>query len=140
VDAGLSKAMKLSNLSPTAQAQARAQGATDKPRHKFGAVPAVLDGIWFGSTHESQVYASLLVRLRAGEIRNLELQVPFPIVVNGVMVGKYLADFAFFEDQKRVIVDAKGFATPLYKFKRKCVEALYPAVEFREVKRSRKKR
>lgn len=112
------------------------QALSAKPkRSKYGSVKVVFDGITFDSTREGEVYAELKLRERAGEIGNVELQKPFPITINGFLVGTYRADFAYHEiaSGKDVVIDVKGFDTPLSKFKRKCVKAQY-GVEVEVVK------
>ena len=53
-------------------------------------------------------------------------QVPFLIEVNGHKICKYLADFVVtFKDDHMEVIDVKGWATPLYKLKKKLVEAQY---------------
>lgn len=58
---------------------------------------------------------------------NLELQPKFPIVVNNKKICTYVADFKYLDDKgNEVIEDVKGVKTPVYKLKKKLVEALYP--------------
>jgi len=101
--------------------------------HKFGAVPTVTRGWRFASKGEAARYEELLLLGQAGCIRNLELQPRFPLRVNGTTVGTYVADFRYDEacgnspphTWRDVVEDFKGMPTPLYRFKRKLVEALY---------------
>ena len=46
--------------------------------------------------------------VKAGEIRNLERQVRFPIIVNGVKVCTYIADFTYEELGGVVVEDVKS--------------------------------
>ena len=65
-------------------------------RSKYGVAPAqerTLDGIRFDSKREMQRYSELKLLLRAGVIRELELQPEFPCKVNGTLVCRYYADF-----------------------------------------------
>jgi hypothetical protein len=97
-------------------------------RSKYGATKTMVDGILFDSKREAAYYSELKIREKAGEITGLALQRPFPIIMGGEKIGKYVSDFAFIDhsrgDRLRVI-DVKGFDTPLSRFKRKCVEAFY---------------
>ena len=73
---------------------------------------------------------------KAGEIRNLECHPVFPIVIDGVKIGRYTADFAYFTDNERVVEDVKSKATAkgeAYRLRIKVVRVLYPGVDFREV-------
>jgi len=96
-------------------------------RHKYNAKPTVLDGFRFASKAEARRYSELLLLQRSGEISELELQPPFPLVVNGVKVGTYIADFRYrckYTDPL-IVEDVKGIKTPLYRLKKKHVEAQY---------------
>ena len=68
--------------------------------------------------------------VRAGEIEALELQPKFPLMVNGVKVATYLADFRYRVVKGKshsltVVEDTKGVRTPVYQLKKKLVRALY---------------
>ncbi len=88
-------------------------------RSKYGAKPTVVDG-------------------------HLELQPKFPVIVAGVKIGSYVADFAYIDTARRgphgqvgckVVEDVKSAPTRtrLYIWKKKLVEALYPGVKIVEV-------
>ncbi len=95
-------------------------------RRKYGALPTIVDGIRFASRREARRYQALDLLQRAGEIRDLELQPAFPIRVNDVTVAKYVADFRYVTRMGEVVIeDAKGVRTPVYRLKKKLVEALY---------------
>jgi hypothetical protein len=102
--------------------------------HKFGAVATVFEGVRFASKREAKRYGELLMLGKAGEIADLELQPRFPIIVNGRKVCDYIADFQYYDlQQQRLITeDSKGMRTPVYRLKKKLVEAQY-AIEIREV-------
>jgi hypothetical protein len=95
-------------------------------RSKYGATPEVVDGIRFHSRREAHRYRELLLLGLAGELHDLELQPRFPLLVNGVRVADYLADFRY-QDRVRgdVVEDVKGFCTPVYRLKRRLVQAIY---------------
>lgn len=95
--------------------------------HKYGAVRTESsDGISFPSRAEAARYQYLTLLVQAGEIRQLRLQTPWPILINGIAVGKYLSDFDYLDQRATLTVeDVKGVRTPLYRFKRKCFEAQY---------------
>jgi hypothetical protein len=113
-------------------------------RAKYGAVPTVIHGVRFASKAEARRYSELLLLGMAGEIRDLELQPRVPLKVDGVKVGDYVADFRYQEragidtvsgcDRWRdVTEDVKGVRTPVYRMKKKHVEAQYGIV-IREVR------
>jgi hypothetical protein len=96
-------------------------------RSKYRAKPTIVDGVRFASQAEARHYAELKLREKAGEIKNLELQPKFPLMVSGQKVGTYIADFRYREGPKGVlrVVDVKGYDLPLGKWKRKHTEAQY---------------
>ena len=62
-------------------------------------------------------------------------QVPFEIIINGKKICKYLLDFKVeYGDGRIEYVDTKGLITPMYRIKKKLVEAMFP-IKIKEVKR-----
>lgn len=96
--------------------------------HKYHSVPTVVDRYRFASKREARYYQNLKLLEKAGAIQDIELQPAFPLVVNGVLIGKYVSDFRYVdcETGEVVTVDVKGFRTKEYKLKKRLVEALYP--------------
>jgi hypothetical protein len=94
-----------------------------------------MTGKWFPSQKEYGRWRVLRIREIAGEVRHLKTQVAFLLVVNGVTVATYRADFVYEELQgtkgkkssswRRVVEDTKGVRTELYKLKRLLMKALY---------------
>lgn len=94
-----------------------------------------VDGILFDSRKEATRYGALKLAERAGMVRDLKLQVPFKLEVNGVLVCTYKADFVY-EDKfgsqwKRIVEDCKGYQTPVYRLKKKLMRAIH-GIEIRE--------
>ena len=92
-------------------------------RHKFNAIPVILDNIHFASKKEAAYYQQLVIRQRAGNVifflRQVALHLPGKV--------KYIVDFVVFEaDQTVHFVDVKGMRTPLYIAKKKIAEGIYP--------------
>jgi hypothetical protein len=80
----------------------------------------------FDSKKEARRYQDLQLMLRAKVITDLELQPVFPIhALNGKKVATYRGDFRYFdvEQQAVIIEDVKGVKTPVYRLKKKLVEA-----------------
>jgi hypothetical protein len=94
-------------------------------RNKFGAKSIVVDNIRFASLAEARRYEQLKLLARACDIRNLELQPEFPFLMNGEKIFIYRADFAYFRGETRIVEDVKGVSTPLYRLKKKLIEAAY---------------
>lgn len=98
---------------------------------KYRAVQTVVDGKKFASKKEARRYKELKLLTRAGEIAGLRCQVTFTLVVNDVHICKYIADFVYFENGKKIVEDTKGFLTKEYKLKRKLMKAVH-GIEIRE--------
>ena len=99
---------------------------------KYHAQPTIVDGIRFDSKAEARRYGELLLLQRAGHIHELELQPPFELHVNGIMIGRYVADFRYLDEAgKYVVEDVKGVKTPMYRWKQKHMKAQY-GIEIRE--------
>lgn len=112
-------------------------------KNKYRAVRTTVDGHDFASKKEAARYCELLLRLKAKEIKQLELQPSFPIVIGGEKICTYRADFRYKElDQEHVrrggslyyhdvVEDVKGFKTAIYRIKKKLVKAVY-RIEIKE--------
>ena len=86
----------------------------------------------FDSKLEQSHFTALTHRLKRGEIQNLTLQ-PEYILQEGftlysnktksgktkIPTAKYVSDFSYIKDDKKITVDVKGFKTPVYSLKRK---------------------
>jgi hypothetical protein len=92
---------------------------------KYHARATTVDGIRFASAAEARRYSELILLQSAGEITDLELQPHYKCVVNGQNVATYIADFRYIEHGKVIVEDVKGVRTPVYRLKKKLVEALY---------------
>jgi len=103
-----------------------------KKRNKYGAKKITIDGIVFASTKEGTRYSELKLLLKAKKISNLQLQVKFPIVVEGKKICTYIADFTYCEPPLLpVIEDVKGMRTAIFNLKWKLMQAVYPKNTFR---------
>lgn len=53
---------------------------------------------------------------RCGEISDLQRQVAYPLLVNGIKIGRYIADFVYVNWKgEKVIEDVKGFETQMFR-------------------------
>ena len=95
--------------------------------HKYNAKPCVVDGQRFASRKEANRYSELKLLERAGKLSDLQTQVRYALEVNGILISHYVADFKYFDLEKRewVVEDAKGFKTDVYRIKQKMMRALY---------------
>lgn len=93
---------------------------------KYKSIRTEVDGVWFDSKREAARYSELKMLMRSGIITALELQPEFPIVINGYKICIYRADFKYkAREGWTVIEDSKGMQTPVYKLKKKLVEAVH---------------
>lgn len=99
---------------------------------KYGNKKTVVDGITFDSAKESRRWSDLCLLQRAGKIKGLARQVPYPLIVNGVTVAKLVADFIYYDNDKPgeplVVEDTKSDFTrklPMWRLKSKMFAAQY---------------
>ena len=101
----------------------------------------MVDGITFDSAKEANRYAELRLLEKAGQIFNLQRQVPFVLIPKQVRDGKtverpvvYKADFTYTENGEEVVEDVKSPATKTkeYILKRKLLLWQY-GIQIREV-------
>ena len=102
---------------------------------KYSNIRTVVDGITFASKREAVRYRELKLLQRTGKIYQLKLQPQFVCIVKGKKVCVYIADFQYHDyglneigPPIKHIEDVKGVRTPVYKLKKKLVEALYDIV------------
>ncbi len=97
-------------------------------RAKYGNRAVVHDGRRFASRAEGARYLVLKTLETLGQIKDLRCQVRYPLVVNGVKVCAYVADFVYVDlvaECREVVEDCKGYRTPEYKLKKKLLKALH---------------
>lgn len=96
---------------------------------KYNAKGEHIDGIWFASKAEGVRYRQLLALQERGLIDTLRCQVKFAVTLGNQHMFNYVADFEYRvldelgREQRSVIEDVKGMVMPIYKLKRKMVEA-----------------
>ena len=94
-------------------------------KNKYNATPQIVDGHRFPSKREAKRYADLVLLQRAGQIHDLRIQVAYPLKVGDQSIGKYVADFVYWEGKAEIVEDCKGYRTPIYKWKKQHFEAQY---------------
>lgn len=107
-------AVTMPKVAPTCCQPTRSYGArldSEKEKHnrqKYGNRRVEVDGMKFDSQHEAEVYAELMLRVRAGAIKTVLRQVAFDLP-GGI---RYFADFVAVDHENRVTVyDAKSEIT-----------------------------
>lgn len=107
---------------------------------KYGNRKTEVDGIVFDSKKEAEPYIELRMMEEAGEISNLQRQVPY-VLIQGQRWsdGKkrrdtiYRPDFVYFDrDGTLTVEDVKGVLTEAYKIKKALMKDRF-GIEIREV-------
>ena len=105
-----------------------------KPKQpKYGNHKVVVDGEKVAdSKHEYSRLCELKVLQRAGEIKDLQLQVKYQLIPSQKICGKtergvsYIADFVYWtKDNQLICEDAKGHRTDAYIIKRKMMKLIH---------------
>lgn len=124
-----------------------------KKRAKYGNSKIVVDGIKFDSKREYKRYSQLKLLEIAGQISELQLQVPFVLIPDiieseevlsrGKIIVKsktvqrkisYIADFVYLENGNKVVEDVKispKMLPPEYKIKKKLLRYFH-GIEIKE--------
>ena len=93
------------------------------------------EGNEHASTKQFRRWQVLELRQRAGEIRSLRREVPYALVVNGVLICRYIADHVYEEGAATIVEDVKSEATrgiQLYRVKKLLMKACHN-IDIREV-------
>lgn len=109
-----------------------------KPKNKFNAVKKKVDDVKFDSTKEANRYEQLKLLVRAGKIKDLEVQPVFVLIKSVKFSGdakakpamRYTADFRYYDIEKGEVVveDVKSRATAKltdYKMRRHMMLAIH---------------
>lgn len=99
---------------------------------KYGNTKCEHAGIKFDSQRERSRWFHLIQLQAAGEIRDLQLQVPFVIAPAAIVSGKkrrartYVADFVYSTSAgAQIVEDVKGMKTAMYLFKRHLMKTMH---------------
>lgn len=97
---------------------------------KFGNCPTTLlvpghGQMSFHSGKEARRAAELGALEKAKLISDLKFQPQFNLVVNGIHICKYIADFEYYDQNGRTVEDVKGCRTEVYKFKKRLMLACH---------------
>lgn len=109
-------------------------------KRKYNNKKVVVDGIQFDSIKEARHYTNLTLLARAGQIRDLRLQVTYDLAPKVKLDGRtkpalrYKADFVYFDVKvgREVVEDVKGMRTKEYRIKRHLMMSVH-GIEVREV-------
>lgn len=109
---------------------------------KYKNKKVIIDGYKFDSIKEGTRYRQLKLLKQANEITELEMQKVFELQPSFKYEGKtyrkitYIVDFYYYDNKlhKYVAEDVKGFATDVYKIKKKMFMYKYSDIVFKEVR------
>lgn len=97
---------------------------------KYRNVLTEYNGKWYHSQAEAEYAARLDQLIRAGEVKEWGRQAPFDLVVNGIKIGRYWADFLVrLSDGSTEVHEVKGVMTEVARMKLALFEALYPEIK-----------
>jgi hypothetical protein len=101
---------------------------------KMHNIKTKVDGFTFDSLDEAARYGELKIEERAGLITDLKVHKPYRLVVNGIHICNYEADFTYHRDGKLVVEDVKspGTITYAYRIKKKLMLAIH-GIQIQEV-------
>jgi len=104
-------------------------------RNKYNAIKQTYNGEVFDSKKELKRYMELELLLRAKEITDLELHPKFDLMVNGVKIGRYTADFKYKNGSDIIVEDVKSKATKTrdYMLRKKILATYDPPIIITEV-------
>jgi len=95
-------------------------------KNKYRNTRVSYDGRQFDSKRECEVYKRFAAALKGGAISELECQKRYRILVEGMHVCTYVADFwVKYPNGEVEVWDAKGFKTKEYLLKKKLMKAVY---------------
>jgi hypothetical protein len=122
-----------SQPNPGDQSKQVAEGVSPSPS-KMRNIRTNVDGITFDSLDEVARYGELKVEERTGFITDLKVHKPYRLIVNGIHICNYEADFTYHRDGKLVVEDVKspGTITYAYRIKKKLMLAIH-GIQIQEV-------
>lgn len=91
---------------------------------KYHNIKTVVNGITFDSKREAFYYNLYRKLEKAKKIFNLQRQIPYVFKLNDKKIFTYKADFQYTDlDDKTHVIDVKGVLTPVFRLKKKLIEA-----------------
>lgn len=98
-----------------------------KGKNKYNAQKTEYNGVIYDSKAEARRAQELDILLASGYISDLKRQEKLDFFVNNKKMFTYIPDFTYFDNTKQIHVyeDVKGVQTPVFRIKKKCIEAYY---------------
>lgn len=124
------------NLAALGLNSAKGELRPEEKKRKYRNQPVTVEGLRFDSKKEARRWIELSAIAKLGGIKNLRRQVRWDLVVNGIKVSHYTADFVYETlDGAIVVEDTKSEATAQdrsYAIRKRLMAALY-GIQIREV-------
>lgn len=93
--------------------------------NKYNNAKTYYNGYWYQSKFEAGYAQELDLRLRAGDIKAWERQVPFELRVYGRLITTYKMDFKVYHNDGTIeLVETKGAETEAWRYRWKLLEAI----------------
>tara|TARA_R100001377_G_C3177555_1_gene105356 strand:+ start:347 stop:667 length:321 start_codon:yes stop_codon:yes gene_type:complete len=104
-------------------------------RNKFNAIKQVYKGIKFDSKKEFHRYLELEKLYKLGIIKKLEVHPRYDLMVNGIKIGRYTADFRYIHNDETVVEDVKSKVTKTrdYMLRKKILATYTPPILIKEI-------
>ena len=105
-------------------------------RNKFNAKKQIYKGMKFDSKKELTRYLVLEQMQKNNYISELELHPMIPLIVNGIKIGKYTADFKYKNNNGEVIIEdvkSKVTKTRDYILRKKILATYRPPIYIKEI-------
>jgi len=96
--------------------------------NKYNNIKTVVDGIKFDSKREAYYYLYYKRLQETKIIGNLKLQTPIKFDIDGKHIFTYKADFEYEDEYGHHYIDVKGVETPVFRLKKKLIEAKYKII------------
>ena len=104
-------------------------GAVKNPNKFQAKRPVRADGLKFDSIKESRYYDSLCALQMAGQIAAIDIHPRWKIIINGIHVTTYTADFKLYYSTGEIeVIDVKSWITKRqndYIIRKKLMKAIY---------------
>ena len=104
--------------------------------NKYNAIKQVYKGLKFDSKKEFHRYLVLEKMLSDKSITDLELQPMYPLMVNGIKIGRYTADFKYRNKSGETIIEdvkSKVTKTRDYILRKKILATYNPPIIIKEI-------
>ena len=103
-------------------------------RPKYGNRKIIVDGLRFDSQREAGRWRALQRLVKSGDISDLQRQVTFRMIVNGIRITTYRCDFQYIDNAtgELVVEDAKGMPDRRWPMVKKLMKACH-GIDIKEV-------